>query len=263
MAPFASRHARERSVCVEVPRRVTRRTGLGPREPMSRQRRRASRRGRRWDEDSIRDVLREFLKDKTHWPTYDEFAAAGLKGMRDVLPRFGGPERWWREMGLQGGPRRWGGKVRWTDEAIHAALAPFLAGRTAWPSHRDFRRAGLGGLYAKLIQEGTLPAWATRFGIDPPKPGPTPKRSPRRGEPVGTRSPPAVRKPERRWTDERIHADLAVFLEGRTEWPPYREFVDNGHLHVYKAVLSHGGTGYWANRMNVRKVPRRGSQGTG
>ena len=97
---------------------------------MSDARKVGSRRGRPWDEHSIRGALSEFLHDKPRWPTYDEFIDAGLKGLRDVLPRFGGPERWSREMGLQEGPRRWGGVVRWTDDAIRSTLTEFLEGRS-------------------------------------------------------------------------------------------------------------------------------------
>jgi hypothetical protein len=215
-----------------------------------------SRRGRPWDDDSIRDTLTEFLKGKTRWPTYDEFIDAGLKGMRDVLPRFGGPERWSQEMGLQDGPRRWGGVVRWTDDAIRSALTQFLDGRTLWPTHREFRRAGLGGLYSKLLQEGTLEMWASEIGIPPPTPM---RQAPRPRRPVPKAKPaqPAVRH-QRLWTDERIAKELSAFIGEREEWPPYSEFIATAGKRLYQAVLNHGGTRYWAQSMRVRWVDRRG-----
>lgn len=225
---------------------------------MSASRRVGSQRGRPWDDDSIREALSGFLQGKTRWPTYDEFIDAGLKGMRDVLPRFGGPERWSREMGLAEGPRPWGGVVRWTDEAIRSALTQFLQGRTVWPTHREFRQAGLGGLYSKLLQEETLERWAGEIGIDPPslrRPRARRRRVPR-PRPVEPGAPP-----NRRWTDERITKALAAFLKDREEWPSYSEFVAAHRKRLYQAVLNHGGTHYWAQRMHVRWVVRHGGGG--
>jgi hypothetical protein len=213
-----------------------------------------SRRGRPWDEHSIREALCEFLHDKPRWPTYDEFIEAGLKGLRDVLPRFGGPERWSREMGLQEGPRPWGGVVRWTDDAIRSTLTEFLAGRPVWPTHREFRQAGLGGLYSKLLQEGTLEGWASEMRIAPPPP-----------RFASGRRPPVAKPPReagtipsnRQWTDERITDALKEFLGNRPDWPPYSEFIETGRKGLYQAVLTYGGTRYWTQRMNVRWVVRR------
>jgi len=216
-----------------------------------------SRRGRAWDESSIRQALSGFLSDKSRWPTYDEFIDAGLKGLRDVLPRFGGPERWSQEMGLHEGPRHWGGVVRWTDDAIRSALTEFLLGKSVWPTHREFREVGLGGLYSKLLQEQTLEPWAREIGIDPP--ASTRHRSrPRRSHP---RPAKPRERPDRRWTDERITRELAAFLGDREEWPSYSEFVASGYKRLYQAVLNHGGTHYWAQRMHVRWVVRYGGQG--
>ena len=222
---------------------------------MSNARKVASRRGRPWDEPSIRRALSEFLHDKSRWPTYDEFIDAGLKGLRDVLPRFGGPERWSREMGLQEGPRPWGGVVRWTDDAIRSTLTEFLEGRSVWPTHRDFRQAGLGGLYSKLLQEGTLEGWASEMRIAPPPPRFASGRRPPVAKPprqaAGMRS-------NRRWTDERIASALTEFLGDRPDWPPYSEFIETGRKGLYQAVLTYGGTSYWTQRMHVRRVVRRG-----
>lgn len=214
-----------------------------------------SQRGRPWDEGSIREALAEFLRGETRWPTYAEFRAAGLKGLRDVLPRFGGPERWAQEMGLEEGPRPWGGVVRWTDPVIRTALTRFFEGRQVWPTYREFRQAGLGGLYEKLIQEGSVERWALDLGLPPPM---LRVRSIReRAAPKPQASSSTVSR-RRLWTDERIADELAEFLAGRSDWPRYSEFVAAGRERLYKAVLNHGGIHEWARRLNVRRVARRG-----
>jgi hypothetical protein len=220
---------------------------------MSDARKVASRRGRPWDEHSIQEALSEFLHNKPRWPTYNEFTDAGLKGLRDVLPRFGGPERWSREMGLPEGPRPWGGVVRWTDDAIRSTLTEFLDGRSVWPTHREFRRAGLGGLYSKLLQEGTLEGWASETGIAPPPP-----RLPSGRRPPVTKPPRRHAPSNRRWTDERIANALTEFLGDRPDWPGYSEFIETGRKGLYQAVLTYGGTRHWTQRMHVRWVVRRG-----
>jgi hypothetical protein len=39
-----------------------------------------SRRGRRWDEESIRSALTAFLEGWDVWPTYEQFIQGGAKG---------------------------------------------------------------------------------------------------------------------------------------------------------------------------------------
>jgi hypothetical protein len=60
------------------------------------------------------------------------------------------------------------------------------------------------------------------------------------------------------WDEPRITEELAVFLEGREEWPRHREFVETGRKGLYQAVLVHGGTHEWARRMGVKWVKRYG-----
>lgn len=250
---------RERScrLCLNVLRSTSRATavceGLGHRllRSMSAQRVARRRRGLPWDEESIREALSSFLRGRTAWPTYDEFIAAGLKGLRDVLPRFGGSEHWAREMGLKDGPLPSGGVLRWTDDAIRAALSQLLDGRSTWPTNGEFRRAGLGGLYEKLSCEGLVERWANEFGIAPP---PFAHR-PRRAKPQ--RSPRPAPQP-RLWTDSRIADELAAFLGKRRDWPSFSEFVEGDRVRLYKAVLNHGGTQQWAQRMGVEWASRRG-----
>lgn len=39
----------------------------------------------RWDETAIRDALGDFLQGWERWPTAEEFAAGGAKGLREAI----------------------------------------------------------------------------------------------------------------------------------------------------------------------------------
>ena len=213
-----------------------------------------SRRGRPWDEESIRSALSEFLQGWEVWPTYEEFIQGGGKGLRDALARIGGVSYWAKEMGLPGGDRPRGGVRRWTDEAIRSALADFFGEREDWPTQREFDDAGLHALREALRHYGGPERWAREMGVVLPRGMARSTARPR---------PPAVpvEKPPRRWPawdEPRIKRELASFLQGRREWPSYREFVDAGRKSLYQAVLRNGGTRRWARRMGVRWVAHRG-----
>jgi hypothetical protein len=53
----------------------------------------------------------------------------------------------------------------WTDERIERALRELCAGRERFPTQRELKQAGLGGLYAWLYRGGELDAWAARLGV--------------------------------------------------------------------------------------------------
>ena len=124
-----------------------------------------SRRGRPWDEASIRSALVEFLEGWEVWPTYEQFIRGGAKGLRDAVARIGGVEYWAKEMGLPGGDRERGGVRRWTDDAIRAALADFFADREDWPSQREFDAAGLHALREALRHYGGPERWADEMDV--------------------------------------------------------------------------------------------------
>ncbi len=214
-----------------------------------------SRRGRRWDEPSIRAALTEFLRGWEVWPTYDEFVAGGAKGLRDALTRIGGPQRWAAEMGLAGGERRPGGVRRWTDETIRATLGEFFGDRSTWPTQREFDEAGHHGLREALRHHGGPERWAREMGVLAGA-----LRGPMARRPQVARAQPqaATSREWPLWNDRRIAAELAVFLNGRSEWPRYADFVAAGRQGLYHAVLIHGGTHTWARRMRVKWVKRHG-----
>lgn len=211
------------------------------------------RRGRAWDEASIREELTAFLTGRTRWPTYREFIAAGAKGLREAVSRVGGDAYWAAEMGLAGTQHPPGGVVRWTDQAIEAVLSLLLAGRDTWPTRTEFEKAGLRGLGEVLRERDEASKWAQRMGVAPPQQIRRPSK--RR---AAARKPQTDAAPKRwpRWTDQTITAALAEFLAERQEWPKHSEFVATGRKGLYHAVLKHGGSQLWAERMGVRWVDR-------
>lgn len=215
------------------------------------------RRGRVWTEADIREALAAFLGQRTTWPTYREFTAAGARGLRDAIARVGGAEYWAVEMGLVDTPRPQGGVVKWTDEAIAAALSEMLAGRDRWPTRTEFADAGLRGLAEVLRARGDAPHWASRLGVAPPRRIDATKRK----APPSASASASTGRPWPFWTEPTIASALQQFLAGREEWPRYCEFVRTGRQSLYQAVRVHGGSRLWAQRMGVRWVQRRGGGG--
>jgi hypothetical protein len=213
------------------------------------------RRGRAWDEDSIRDALGEFLEGWKVWPTCSQFAAGGAKGLREAITRIKGPQWWAMEMNLPGGERERGGVRRWTDDAIRAMLAEFLGGRSGWPTTREFKDAGLGGLHEALRHRGRPRRWSAEMKVSwvPPRALPRSDRSKPRSVPPSKREWP-------RWNEHTIASQLADFLSGRGEWPRYAEFVEAGRQGLYHAVRTHGGARTWAQRMGAKWVERPGGR---
>lgn len=208
----------------------------------------------RWDETAIRGALEDFLQGWERWPTAEEFAAGGAKGLREAITRVHGAAWWAREMGLPGGDRPIGGVRRWTDETIRQTLADFFGDRSTWPGAKEFRQAGLHSLEEALRHYGGPERWAREMGVDW-----TPSRRALQRSARGPRSQVSARsRPDwPKWTEETIARELRLFLADRTEWPRHVEFVRAGRKGLYHAVLRHGGTRTWAQRMGVRWVSRR------
>jgi Domain of unknown function (DUF4115) len=56
----------------------------------------------------------------------------------------------------------------------------------------------------------------------------------------------ATESGRRRWTDERIRAELSSFCADRTTWPSAAEFRSAGRSDLYVAASRYGGIGFWA-----------------
>lgn len=128
--------------------------------------------------------------------------------------------------------------LRWTAEWLQAELAAFVGERPDWPAVDEFHAAGRVDLYRAVLRHGGCEHWASVLGVE---------RQPTGGAVAAGRA----RNP-RRWTEERIFADLQRVLAGRQDWPKVAEFRAAGAMRLYKAVIQHGGIPYWAERMGFR-----------
>lgn len=117
----------------------------------------------------------------------------------------------------------------WSEGRLSTELEAFLEHRTGWPDFDDFQRAGQALLWRQIDMQGGERVWAARFGHD--------------------LEPPRDRS--RGWTDERIRRELDIFLEGRTEWPPTREFTAAGLDLIRHVVAAHGGPERWAREYGL------------
>jgi hypothetical protein len=189
------------------------------------------------------------------WPTCEEFAIGGAKGLRDAVTRIRGPKWWAAELNLPGGERPPGGVRRWTDEVIRATLAEFFGRRSTWPTNREFDQAGLHGLREALRHYGGPVCWSTEMGVNWTPRAPSSRPRPRR---IKSKRPAEPAREWPKWNDRTIAAELSTFLAGRVQWPRHAEFVESGRKGLYQAVLTHGGTHAWAERMGVQWVQRHG-----
>ena len=60
----------------------------------------------------------------------------------------------------------------------------------------------------------------------------------------------------RRWTDERIRAELEEFCQGRTTWPTEREFLAAGKSALYGAARHHSGIPRWTAELGLVRTRR-------
>jgi DNA invertase Pin-like site-specific DNA recombinase len=120
-----------------------------------------------WSEDRVRASLRIYLADKDAWPLWNQFRRDGMATLRTMIGRTGGAVRWAEELGIGFDQRP---TSYWTPERIRAALTEFCAGRTYFPSHREFNVANLRGMAAVMQRDDSVQRWATEFRL-PRTPG--------------------------------------------------------------------------------------------
>jgi hypothetical protein len=248
----------------------------------------------KWTDERIEGELRALLGRRKRWPSHREFREQGHRALRDAITRHGGPRIWAKRMGIAYPAPAF--DPRWTDRRVHAELGRFLAGRTTWPTRREFRAAGLSSLHGAVARLGGTRHWAARFGLPPPgrrwneeqlEQALRPLvaqlgRWPTKGEfrraglatalsavyshggvehwrrRLGARMPPRPRGPlpnrQRRWTEPRIELELRAFCAERTTWPGWNEFLAAGRGGLYRAASAHSGIAHWRRKLELTPV---------
>src|SRR5688500_997904 len=113
-----------------------------------------------WTDENIERALRETSPDGERFPTKRELKNAGLGGVYEHLRRRGALDVWASRLALKR-PR-----ARWTEGDIEQALRQLSADLQRFPSAKQFREAGLEGLYHALHKRGELDSWAQRLGLE-------------------------------------------------------------------------------------------------
>jgi DNA invertase Pin-like site-specific DNA recombinase len=124
------------------------------------------------------------------------------------------------------------GLTAWDPAVLRRRLLQFTRTYTRWPTHADFRRRGRNALFRQLIFQGGERFWANELGL--------PYRS------INQLSGP--------WTEDRIHATLRVFLDGKQSWPSTTEFRVAGLYQLHGAIGRTGGTDRWAQAFGLPYV---------
>lgn len=101
-------------------------------------------------------------------------------------------------------PSGQGGRRRWTQERIRAALEEFCAGRDAWPSATEFKLTGHFDLYVAASRYGGIRFWASELGLTR-----EPQPAPRMGRPWRR-----TFRPRLQWVPAAAVAALALALAG-------------------------------------------------
>lgn len=120
---------------------------------------------RYWTDVAISKELDRFLRRRSAWPRYSEFAAAGKTGLYHAIQRNGGARLWAQRMDIAWVERHGRSDERWSSERIREALPALLAGRESWPTADEFADAGAVQLWRAMRRLGGERHWANEFGI--------------------------------------------------------------------------------------------------
>ena len=182
------------------------------------------------------------------------------RGWRQRLARRGRAHPWCRVVGPRDeafGGRPSPGRRAYLDRRSDSrdAFREFLGRRTTWPTQTELDAAGLQGLREVLRHYGGPERWSEELGV-----ALSPKQTPASRPRKRAANPPPVATERRwpKWNDQTIADALRTFLDGRDEWPRYRDFVSSGPPGLYQAVLKHGGSRAWAARLGVKWVRHDG-----
>lgn len=116
----------------------------------------------------------------------------------------------------------------WTDERVRDALGEFLARKSQFPTAREFKDAGLGGLWDRLSRRRELGRWAQEFEL----------QAPRHARPI-------------LWTEDRIEAELRLAIQELGGWPGRAVLEERGQAGLAAAITRRGGARYWRGRVGL------------
>ena len=117
-----------------------------------------------WPDERIRKELGGFVAGRREWPTWEDFKAHGHAKLRRAIRWSGGAERWAKEFDLVVPPGRYA-KSRRSYPQLAQELREFTSGHGEWPSYREFKNAGLTGLYQAIRTSGMRERLAAEVGL--------------------------------------------------------------------------------------------------
>lgn len=161
-----------------------------------------------WTYERLDGVLREALAAHEGWPSQREFARMGLGEARKAVQIHGGAHHWAGRLGLAMDKRQRSNRMRWSRKEMLEAVREISTGEQHFPACKDFKAAGMNGLYATICRLGLRTQLAEELGLslDPGK---------------------HYRRPDR-WTDERVADELERMLAGRSRYPIQPEWKAAG-----------------------------------
>jgi hypothetical protein len=189
----------------------------------------------RWTDENIERALRGLCAGRDRFPSKQDFIDAGLSGLYFTLHSKGKIDLWTEKLGLE--RLRRGKAVVWNEERVEETLRGFCVGRESFPSAKEFRAAGLGGLYQTLANDDVLNSWAKELGLE-------------RGVRV---------QGVNVWTEENIDETLRGFCVGRERFPTCGEFRAAGLGGLYQTLNKNDALNLWADKLGLERARRSGS----
>ena len=215
----------------DLPRRGDRHTPLRSLEALHDDPAAVARRAqpRPWSRTRLMRELRAFIGTRSQWPPVEVFLDAGRFRLHEQVVLQGG-ERWWAgQLGLRmrpNHPPRWS----WDDDRIRGALRAYLAGKTTWPTRRQFEADGLRAVRVAINRHGGVDRWIDEFGL--------PRQHRLKGQ-TGY------------WTEQRIRDRLATICNGRTIFPTRMDFQRAGLSGMVYAMQRDRGIEWWARQTGL------------
>jgi DNA invertase Pin-like site-specific DNA recombinase len=119
-----------------------------------------------WPRERIQAELTAFTRDRTVWPSPQEFRDAGLHTLRLQI-RFSAGERVWaHHLGLDlADPPR---EEVWTEPRIKAALTLYVPSKQRWPTRPDFAADRLLPLLEVMTSTGGQRRWRSEYPFTRP-----------------------------------------------------------------------------------------------